>query len=124
MVSRFNIVLLQEKSEGADPQTSLLSTFLPFVGHRATMTDCLPIRFVSRWRRRRRRVERCSRARNRAEGERARDLTQQYRVNHQVGYYILLTFNSLFLGLRNSGWAAANLAELAWHAGNMVEISI
>ena len=39
-----------------------------------------------------------------------------YRVNHLGGYYILLTFNSLFR-------EAANLAELAWHAGNMVEIT-
>ena len=46
-----------------------------------------------------------------------------YRVNHQVGDYILLTLNSFFLFLPNSGWAAANLAEFAWHVGNMVEIS-
>ena len=46
-----------------------------------------------------------------------------YRVNPQVGYYILLTFSSLFRGLPNSGWAAANLAELAWLVSNTVEIS-
>ena len=46
-----------------------------------------------------------------------------YRVNHPVRYYLLLTLNSLFRGLPNSGWAAANLAELAWHVGNMVKFS-
>ena len=58
----------------------------------------------------------------------ARGLPLSFSVNRVkdqvgIGYHILLTINSLFRGLPNYGWAVVNLAELAWHVGNMVEIS-
>ena len=45
-----------------------------------------------------------------------------YRVTLQVGDYILLTLIWLFRCLPYSTWAAANLAELTCHVGNMVEL--
>ena len=45
-----------------------------------------------------------------------------YKVTHQVSDYILLTLICKFRCLPYSAWAAANVAEMAWHVGNMVEL--